>query len=222
MTDASGYIQTGEAVSKYNYVANINERITEYYQTTKTDWLGAARPSPNFPLSLLGDSSFTSINIGDIPTTNPDLHVDHDDFNTVVNTFCEQFTLVRKLVFEEYRTKSGYSSGNGPKLRASYTGYARFVEGASDPGGAYTWDNNGTSDPVTSETPSTAPASYDIVEGGKIKSGTPYTANGFNDFTTALIAEMESGVNDETITMTYTYCHDQCHSSCYAECHHSW
>jgi len=219
MPDGSGNIQTTDTVSKYVYVQSINQRLTDNY-TNQIVWGGGARPSTNFPLSLLGSTTYTDISIGDIPTTSPNGYVHHNDIGPILQTFCEQFTLLRNCNYIEYQTTSGYPSGNGDIEMLNVSGYINFIEGASDPGGAYTFDDSSV--PINAQTITTDFTLYNIDTGDPNNSGTPYTPNGFNDFVNALQSDIQNNAIDQVVTITYTYCHDLCYTNCYGKCSHTY
>ena len=220
MPDGEGKILTSDLVSKNIFVSSINTRLTDFYEGNVV-WAGAARPTPNFPLSLLDSATFTRIDIGNIISTNVSGFVDDQDVAPVLKTFCEQFTLVRKCNYIEYETTSDYPSGNGDIEKFNQTGWTRFVNNPTPPGGDYTYNDGG----LTVETRPVVEDQtlYDILSGESIYAGDLYSGvSGFNDFVTALKDEIYNDSIDNTVTITYTYCHDQCHSNCYSKCSHTY
>jgi len=216
MPDGSGNVINGELVVRQNIQGAINIKVNDWLNGVLT-WYGSAVPA-NFPSSMLEATPFDSMSGGDLPSTNPDGYIDHDDIGPVINAFCDKYTLLRKTQFDSYQDQRPTGSGTPSYVLISTTmGYARFLDNPPSPGASYTI----TSSSITERSVSGDFEANDIDAGAEIKSGTPYSANGFNDF----IDEIESQLNvnkEDLVLIEYFYCHSQCHSNCYAKCSHSF
>jgi len=216
MPDGSGKIINGELVAKQNIANSVNTRITDWMDAVTT-WYGYAAPA-NFPVSMLeSGATFTPLSNGEIPTTNPDSYVDHNDIGPVINSFCDQFTLLRKCQFRKYEDQRPNGAVTPVyTLISTDNGYAKFLDNPTVPVD-YTLSGNTITEGVVS-------GDYlnnNIDTDDPIRSGTPYTAFGFNEFIDDIYSQL-TVTSEDLVTIDYFYCHSQCHSNCHSNCSHSF